>query len=299
MLHLRTTTVCCSPTNGSVPNVLWRNMNPLSADKYLCQFSLYWNNQEFTQSLWTDWFTDNLKQITNILKFLIKFSYEMNMKFLFIKGRVDLPTWMKIFKLVEWCSDHQLIIVPVNILSFKQRCDMIWEVKAGKLSNSKGSTGQAWEDVILGTSKWRKRYLSYILPWSLIASSASPWWYSSHLKMCEYYLSLILNCKHHICLVYHQLLSLVQCLAMFADWLTYCSLLHNLAGNKSQPSSYKSCLASSRENFSYRKYSKYLYIARNGEKRTVWTCHKSEATCFYCPLQSLFLKLFSEMPASG
>ena len=84
------------------------------------------------------------------------------------------------------------------------------------------------------------RYLSYILPWSLLrASSASPWWYSSHLKMFEYYLSLILNCKHRISLVYHQLLSLVQCLAMFAYWLTYCSLLHNLAHNKSQPSSYK------------------------------------------------------------
>lgn len=74
---------------------------------------------------------------------------------------------------------------------------MIWEVKPGKLSNSKGSTGQAREDVILGTSKWRKRYLSYILPWSLlIASCASHWCYSSHLKMFEYYLSLILNCKH-------------------------------------------------------------------------------------------------------
>ena len=54
----------------------------------------------------------------------MKFSYEMNMKFLFIKGKVDLPTWMKIFKLAEWHSDHQLIIVPVNILSFKQKYDM-------------------------------------------------------------------------------------------------------------------------------------------------------------------------------
>ena len=55
----------------------------------------------------------------------------MNMEFFFIKGKVDLPTWMKIFKLVEWHSDHQLKIVLVNILSFKQ----IWYEKSKQESS--------------------------------------------------------------------------------------------------------------------------------------------------------------------
>lgn len=71
VLHFENHWLCCN--RGGSPSVLWRNLSPVSLDKYWCQFFLYWNNQELTCSLWKDWLTENVKQITNILNFLIKY----------------------------------------------------------------------------------------------------------------------------------------------------------------------------------------------------------------------------------
>ena len=104
-----------------------------------------------------------------------------------------------------------------------------------KLSKSKGSTGQAREgDIFLAHLNKGKKNIDILLFSLPIGHCASPWQRLSHWKIFVYYLSLLLNCKDRNCLSCLPLSpSLVQCLAISDDWLTYGFLIHNLTGNRS------------------------------------------------------------------